>query len=64
MTFNISKIVVVSNRSGSDKVLIFTDLPSPIYGDDNLVVSFSARKDGGSDYVRENLNREPDEIIR
>ena len=68
MTFpfkcNVVKITVVEN-SGTDCVIIETDLPSsmPFWGEP-LMFKFPAEHGTGAQYVRDNFHIEPDVIER
>ncbi len=63
----ISKIVILQ-RSGTDLISIFTDLPSPYpqeVGDGlPLVINFETTKGWGVDYVKKNFGIEPEVIKR
>lgn len=61
-TLHIKKIVVMI-IDGTDRVSIYTDLPSPYPAEistDDLEIDFQTRKGSGVDYVREHFGIEPE----
>lgn len=57
------KKIVVMLTNGTDKVSIFTDLPSPYpaaVSDQDLVLEFQTKVNSGVDYVKEHFGCEPE----
>ncbi len=58
VTFGIKKITVLTGLSGTDKVSIHTDLPSPFppgVGNDYLIMDFEVQKGNGINYAKEHF---------
>ena len=59
---NIKKIVVMLTDS-TDRVSIYTELPSPYpvaVSDQDLVIEFQTKINSGAEYIREHFGREPE----
>ena len=57
------KKIVVMLTDGTDRVSIYTDLPSPYpveVSDKDLVIEFQTKINSGVDYVREHFDYEPE----
>jgi len=58
MMFYIKKIQIMEREFGTDKVMVYTDLPSPFpvgVGNDNLIMEFDVHKGEGIKYVKQNF---------
>jgi hypothetical protein len=54
----VKKIQIIEHEFGTDKVLLFTDLPSPYpvgVGNNQLIMEFNTERRGGIDYVKQNF---------
>ncbi|MDP3013767.1 MAG: hypothetical protein Q8M92_05950, partial [Candidatus Subteraquimicrobiales bacterium] len=52
MELNIKKIVIMTNLPGTDKISVYTHLPSPFPGNDNLRMDFEVQKGKGIQYAK------------
>ena len=62
--FTITSIVVIEPQGATDLVLIHTDLPSTVWGEDTVTLQCNQAMGHGAQWVRNHLGREPDEIIK
>ena len=66
MQINITNITILTGRSGTDQVVLHTDLPSPYpaeVSDQPLTLDFNVAADKGLEYVQKNFPDVPTEVI-
>jgi len=62
--FSITKVHVVHDSQGTDRVYLHTDLPNNIVGGNNeVVLSFELRRGTAEAWLRENADCVPDSIL-
>lgn len=65
ITLNIKRIVVFRNTHGTDRIYLYTDLPSPFppgVADQSPAFQTDTVRGGGEQYVRDNFGVEPEVV--
>lgn len=62
-TIRITRVTVLVRKGYTDKIWIYTDLPSNIYKVPQVDFSTEMLQGTGADWVRENLGVEPEVIM-
>ena len=63
LSFNVNRVVVIERQCGTDRVLIYTNLPSTVYPyDEPGTMVLDVAKGSGVDYVIQNLGITPESV--
>ena len=63
IAFNVERVLVLSRQCGTDRVLIYTDLPSTVYPyDEPATIVLDVAKGSGIDYVIQNFGITPESV--
>lgn len=64
LSFNVNRVVVIERQCGTDRVLIYTDLPSTVYPyDEPATMVLDVAKGSGVAYVIENFKLTPEVVV-
>jgi len=64
MNINITNIFIVLRNHHADSIALSTDMPSGIYGEDNLSLDFKVALNKGEEYIKTHFPNIPVEIIK